>query len=91
MSQPKCALITAFVSKTKDRFHEYNEDKTLDQRLAIVSRMDGMTGVECIFPYETGDAATCVSRGGRLIQTRDRRSIVREPRGRAHVEQLVGR
>lgn len=57
-SQPKCALITAFVGKTKDRFHEYNEDKTLEQRLEMVSRMSGMTGVECIFPYETGAAAT---------------------------------
>ena len=55
---PKCALITAFVSKTKDRFHEYNEEKTLEQRLEIVSRMAGMTGVECIFPYETSTAAT---------------------------------
>jgi xylose isomerase len=53
-TEPKCALITAFVSKTKDRFHEYNEDKTLEQRFEVVSRMADMTGVECIFPYETG-------------------------------------
>lgn len=57
MTQPKCALITAFVGKTKDRFHEYNEDKTLEEKLQMVSRMKGMTGVECIFPYETGEAA----------------------------------
>ena len=25
----KFALITGFVSKTKDRFHEYNEEKSL--------------------------------------------------------------
>jgi xylose isomerase len=54
MNELKCALITAFVSKTKDRFHEYNEDKTLEQRFEMVSRMADMTGVECIFPYETG-------------------------------------
>jgi xylose isomerase len=54
MNELKLSLITAFVSKTKDRFHEYNEDKTLDQRLEMVSRMADMTGVECIFPYETG-------------------------------------
>jgi hypothetical protein len=54
MNAPQCSLITAFVSKTKDRFHEYNEDKTLEQRFEMVSRMADMTGVECIFPYETG-------------------------------------
>ena len=32
----KCALITAFVSKTKDRFHEYNAEKALDERLDLV-------------------------------------------------------
>ncbi len=56
MTQPKFALITTFVGKTKDRFHEYNEDKTLEERFEMVSRMDGMSGVECIFPYETGPA-----------------------------------
>jgi len=52
----KCALITSFVSKTKDRFHEYNADKALAERLELVSRMKGMSGVEVIFPYETNDA-----------------------------------
>ena len=54
--KPKFSLITAFVSKTKDRFHEYNAPKTLDERLEMVSRMDGMSGVECVFPYEVQDA-----------------------------------
>ncbi len=57
MSSPvKCALITGFVSKTKDRFHEYNEEKTLPERLEMVSTMEGMSGVEVIFPYESRDA-----------------------------------
>ncbi len=51
---PKCAVISAFVSRTKDRFHEYNEEKTLEERFRIVNRMTDMTGVECIYPYETG-------------------------------------
>ncbi len=54
----KYALITGFVSKTKDRFHEYNKEKSLEERLEMVSQMEGMSGVEVIFPYETGDAAT---------------------------------
>ncbi len=57
MSKLKCALITAFVGKTKDRFHEYNDNKTLEEKFEMVSRMEDMTGVECIFPYETGEAA----------------------------------
>ena len=52
----KCALITGFVSKTKDRFHEYNVDKKLAERLKLVSEMEGMTGVEVVFPYEVNDA-----------------------------------
>ncbi len=55
-SNVKCSLITAFVSKTKDRFHEYNDPKSLEERLEMVSRMDGMSGVECVFPYEVSDA-----------------------------------
>lgn len=51
------ALITGFVSKTKDRFHEYNTEKSLEERLEMVSRMDGMSGVEVVFPYEVRDAA----------------------------------
>ncbi|MDI1248431.1 MAG: TIM barrel protein [Lacunisphaera sp.] len=57
-STPKCALITAFVGQTKDRFHVYNDNKTLEEKFEMVSRMEDMTGVECIFPYETGEAAT---------------------------------
>ena len=34
----KCALITGFVSKTKDRFHEYNKEKSLEERLEMVRR-----------------------------------------------------
>ena len=57
MSHPvKSALITAFVSRTKDRFHEYDREMTLEERLELVAQMDGMGGVEVIFPYEVNDA-----------------------------------
>jgi len=56
MSHPvKSALITAFVSRTKDRFHDYNRPLELEERLALVVTIDGMSGVEVIFPYETKD------------------------------------
>jgi xylose isomerase len=51
----KCALITAFTGKTKDRFHEYNTDRNFEQKLELVSKMQGMSGVEVIFPYEIKD------------------------------------
>ena len=54
--QVKSALITAFVGKTKDRFHEYNTDKTVEEKFELVSQMEGMSGVEIIFPYEISDA-----------------------------------
>lgn len=52
----KSSIITAFTGKTKDRFHEYNTDKTIEEKLELVASMDGMDGVEVIFPYEVNDA-----------------------------------
>ncbi|MGA2362582.1 MAG: sugar phosphate isomerase/epimerase family protein [Candidatus Aminicenantales bacterium] len=48
-------LITSFVGKTKDRFQEYNADLTLEQKMALASKMKGMSGVEVVFPYEVKD------------------------------------
>jgi xylose isomerase len=52
----KSALITGFVSKTKDRFHDYNRELGLAERLELVATIEGMTGVEVIHPYEAKDA-----------------------------------
>ncbi|MCX5819564.1 MAG: TIM barrel protein [Deltaproteobacteria bacterium] len=60
-NEVKFALITGFVSKTKDRFHEYNEEKSLAERLEMVSQMEGMSGAEVVFPYEVNDAASLKS------------------------------
>lgn len=48
----KQAVISSFLSKTKDRFHEYNEDKTLKERFKMISEIEGMDGIEVVFPYE---------------------------------------
>ncbi|MEM9657425.1 MAG: TIM barrel protein [Planctomycetota bacterium] len=45
------------MGKTKDRFHEYNEDLSLDAKLEMVAGMEGLGGVECIYPYEVGEPA----------------------------------
>ncbi len=55
MNAPKHAVITSFLSTTKDRFHEYNSPKTLAERLRMASEIDGISGVEMVFPYEVCD------------------------------------
>ncbi len=57
MKQPKLAVISSFLGKTKDRFHEYNEQKDLEQKFQMVGKIDGMDGVEIVYPYEVYDAA----------------------------------
>jgi xylose isomerase len=54
----KNALITSFLSRTRDRFHEYNIELSLEERLALASRIEGITGVEVVHHYETSDPET---------------------------------
>ncbi|NND33782.1 MAG: sugar phosphate isomerase/epimerase [Saprospiraceae bacterium] len=54
----KHSIITAFLGRTQDRFSEYQEITTLEQRIEIVKQIKGVTGVEVVFPYETGDPQT---------------------------------
>ena len=57
----KQSIITAFLGTTQDRFSEYQEPTNLEQRLEIVSKIQGITGVEIVYPYETGEADATVS------------------------------
>ena len=52
----KLAIITAFLGRTKDRFHEYNEPLGLEEKYRMMTEIDGATGVESIYPYEVSDA-----------------------------------
>jgi len=53
MDEPvKHAVITSFLSTAKDRFHEYNPKRTLEERLQLASGIEGVSGVEMVFPYE---------------------------------------
>lgn len=52
---PKYSVITGFIGQTKDRFHTYNEQKDLDEKLTVVNEIPGYTGVEVVYPYETRD------------------------------------
>jgi len=49
------AIITSFLSKTKDRFHEYNEPLDLDGKFKLLSEIEGYSGVEIVHPYEVND------------------------------------
>ena len=52
----KCGLIIGFLGKTKDRFHEYNEIKNLEEKLSLLTEIEDVDGVETVFPYEVNDA-----------------------------------
>lgn len=49
---PRHGVITSFLSKTKDRFHEYNEEISLKEKFEMVSRLEGIEAAEVVFPYE---------------------------------------
>jgi xylose isomerase len=51
----KQAIITAFMGKLKDRFSEYHEPKTPEEKIAAVAKVRGAKGVEIVYPYELGD------------------------------------
>jgi xylose isomerase len=51
----KMAIITGFLSKTKDRFHEYNKPLELDQKFRLMEEIEGYDGVEIVYPYEVND------------------------------------
>lgn len=52
----KMGIITGFLGKTKDRFHEYNETLDLEAKFKLMSEIDGMDGVEIVYPYEVSEA-----------------------------------
>jgi xylose isomerase len=52
------AIITAFLGQLRDRFCNYQEPLTTQQKLERVGLIPGAEGVEIVFPYEADDAAT---------------------------------
>ena len=43
----KMAIITGFLSKTKDRFHEYNAPLELDEKFALMAEIEQPVPVLC--------------------------------------------
>jgi len=52
---PKHSVISSFLSKTKDRFHEYNEEKSLEEKFRMVADLEGIDAVEAVYPYEVSE------------------------------------
>ena len=50
---PKFALITALAGKTRDRFAEYQESRSINEKIELISKINGVSGIEIIFPDET--------------------------------------
>lgn len=61
MEKVKCGIITGFLGQTKDRFREYNQAVSLEEKLALVSEMQDVDGVELVYPYEVPEAAELLS------------------------------
>jgi len=55
MTDIKQGVIIGFLGKTQDRFSEYQQPVTTQGKLEFVSKIDGFTGVEMVFPYENGE------------------------------------
>ena len=51
----RMGIITGFLSRTKDRFHEYNEPLTLEEKFRLMTEIEGCDGVEIVYPYEVKD------------------------------------
>jgi sugar phosphate isomerase/epimerase len=49
------AVITSFLSKTKDRFNDYHKELSIEERLQLAASIEGVAGVECVYPYEVGE------------------------------------
>ncbi len=58
MNNPKHAVISSFLSNTKDRFHEYNTPLTLDEKLDMITELHGFNGIEAVYPYEVDNPTT---------------------------------
>ena len=50
MKTPKHSVITSFLSRTRDRFHEYNEPKTLEWSV-VLPAYKGETLIQIYYYY----------------------------------------
>jgi xylose isomerase len=51
----KHSVMVGMLGHTADRFHEYQSSKDFEQRLAMAKQVDGVEGIEIIYPSEFKD------------------------------------
>jgi xylose isomerase len=61
----KFSVISSFLGKTKDRFHEYNTVLDLEGKFKLASEIENVSALECVFPYEVNS----VEETKRLMKT----------------------
>lgn len=64
---PKFAVILPMMGQIGDRFTVYGEERTLAERLELASQVEGLDGVEMIYPFEFED----VEEAKRLLKAYD--------------------
>src|ERR1035437_1404110 len=62
----KHAIITSFLGKLRDRFCEYQEPLSIEQKLERMTRIPGVSGAEMVHPYEVDTAEVMRSHLRRL-------------------------
>jgi len=60
------AIITAFLGKLRDRFCEYQEPRTLIEKLELMARIPGVSGAEIVYPGEVDTVPVMKEALGRL-------------------------
>lgn len=53
----KYSIITGFLGKLQDRFTNYQEERSLEEKLSLASQIRGAEGVEVIYPVDFMDVA----------------------------------
>lgn len=49
------SIILGFMGQLKDRFSTYHHERTLAEKMALVNEVDGVTGIEMVYPNELSD------------------------------------
>jgi xylose isomerase len=61
MRNLKHAIMLSLMGREADRFHEYQPARPLDERLDAVRRIEGVEGLEIVYPEEFADRSAAVS------------------------------
>jgi xylose isomerase len=51
------AIILAFMGRLKDRFSFYQKERTVEEKIALASQVEGVSGVEMVYPNDFSDVA----------------------------------